>query len=47
MIPESKRPGVASSALRFKLKESEHDWKPQRLENGKWACNHKCKDKAA
>lgn len=20
-------------------------WKPERLENGKWACNHKCKDK--
>lgn len=20
-------------------------WNPERLENGKWACNHKCKDK--
>ena len=22
-------------------------WNPQRLMNGKWACNHKCKDKTA
>lgn len=22
-------------------------WNPTRLENGKWACNHKCKDKSA
>ena len=21
------------------------DWKPRRLSNGKWACNHKCRDK--
>lgn len=21
------------------------DWKPEKLRNGKWACNHKCKDK--
>ena len=21
------------------------DWNSERLENGKWACNHKCKDK--
>ena len=20
-------------------------WRPERLENGKWACNHKCRDK--
>ena len=20
-------------------------WNPERLENGKWACNHKCRDK--
>ena len=20
-------------------------WNPEKLENGKWACNHKCKDK--
>ena len=23
----------------------ESAWSPERLENGKWACNHKCKDK--
>lgn len=22
-------------------------WNPERLENGRWACNHKCKNKAA
>lgn len=22
-------------------------WNPERLENGKWACNHRCKDKTA
>ncbi len=21
------------------------DWEPEKLRNGKWACNHKCKDK--
>lgn len=21
------------------------DWNPKQLENGKWECNHKCKDK--
>ena len=20
-------------------------WNPEKLENGKWACNHKCRDK--
>ncbi len=22
------------------------NWAPEKLDNGKWACNHKCKDKA-
>lgn len=22
-------------------------WNPPQLDNGKWACNHKCKDKTA
>ena len=22
-------------------------WNPEKLENGKWACNHKCRDKNA
>lgn len=25
----------------------DHERAPQQLENGKWACNHKCKDKKA
>ncbi|KAK7635753.1 Sec63 Brl domain-containing protein [Phyllosticta citricarpa] len=25
----------------------QHEWQPTKLENGKWACNHKCKDKNA
>ncbi|MCJ1414208.1 Sec63 [Xylographa parallela] len=24
-----------------------HEWEPQRMGNGKWSCNHKCKDKSA
>ncbi|MCJ1402260.1 Sec63 [Xylographa trunciseda] len=23
------------------------EWEPQRMKNGKWSCNHKCKDKSA
>ncbi|KAL8829578.1 MAG: hypothetical protein Q9170_006107 [Blastenia crenularia] len=26
---------------------NEQDWAPTQLQNGKWACNHKCKDKTA
>ncbi|KAI9838346.1 MAG: hypothetical protein M1819_005614 [Sarea resinae] len=26
---------------------SEEAWHPEQMENGKWACNHKCKDKTA
>ena len=22
-------------------------WSPERLDNGKWACNHRCRDKTA
>ncbi len=25
--------------------DDENSWSPKQLENGKWACNHKCKDK--
>ena len=25
--------------------ENDGQWNATRLENGKWACNHKCKDK--
>ena len=43
--PVPRTSAIGSSALRFNLNETEHDWKPQRLGNGKWACNHKCRDK--
>lgn len=33
-VPESKATGTEQIA-----------WRPERLENGKWACNHKCRDK--
>ena len=33
-VRDSKAAGTEGSA-----------WNPERLENGKWACNHKCKDK--
>ena len=26
-------------------RSEQNAWNPERLENGKWACNHKCKDK--
>ena len=26
---------------------NEPEWNPRRLDSGKWACNHKCKDKNA
>lgn len=37
------------SALGPKVRneQEDEDWEPVRLENGKWACNHKCKDKTA
>ncbi len=30
---------------RKKLPTKQPTWNPERLNNGKWACNHKCKDK--
>ena len=43
-VPTERRlkPSVRDS----KAAETEESaWNPERLENGKWACNHKCKDK--
>lgn len=38
------KPGVLES----KANKTEHTaWNPEKLGNGKWACNHKCKDKTA
>ena len=40
--PDLKRKGQNNTAG-----TGDHDeWEPKRLSNGKWACNHKCKDKA-
>ena len=43
--PVSRSSAVGASVLHSNRKEGGRDWKPQRLENGKWACNHKCRDK--
>ena len=34
-----------SSEARSIYIRPDKNWTPQRLSNGKWACNHKCKDK--
>ncbi|MCJ1472198.1 Sec63 [Lambiella insularis] len=34
-------------ALKSHATSRDRLWKPQQLETGKWACNHKCKDKTA
>lgn len=38
---EGTKPGVSTKA------DVSVDWEPRRLDNGKWACNHKCKDKTS
>ena len=46
--PTLKQRRLKSSIQRSKETGTEHiAWNPKRLENGKWACNHKCKDKTA
>lgn len=35
----------AQSQSRNRTSAPQSGWTPERLENGKWACNHKCKDK--
>ena len=34
-----------SLAERRAIGNEQTAWKPERLGNGKWACNHKCRDK--
>ena len=47
-IPNSDQHGSKSSSLGHKESTGERTkWNPEKLENGKWACNHKCKDKTA
>ena len=39
---------LKSGVLESKANKTEHTaWNPEKLGNGKWACNHKCKDKTA
>ena len=46
--PRSKQRRLKSSVGKIKATGSEQiAWNPERLDNGKWACNHKCKDKTA
>lgn len=46
--PRSKERKLEPRVRESKAPETEQIvWKPERLGNGKWACNHKCKDKTA
>lgn len=38
-------PSRSQPAIRDEIDAGE--WVPKKLENGKWACNHRCKDKTA
>lgn len=46
---KSKKTGINSKTPRDakEAHELEEVSEPTRLENGKWACNHKCRDKSA
>ncbi len=37
--------GAAEKTSGNSTKIGQGAWAPEKLENGKWACNHKCKDK--
>ena len=46
--PRSKQVKLKSNPVENKAAGTElSTWIPERLENGKWACNHRCKDKTA
>ena len=46
--PRLKQMKLKSNPVEYKAAETElSTWIPERLENGKWACNHRCKDKTA
>ena len=36
---------LSSDSQHRRANPEESSWNPEKLENGKWACNHKCKDK--
>lgn len=42
-LPKSKENGNTTKAKRTMSDDQE---RPTQLPNGKWACNHKCKDKS-
>ncbi|KAK8183963.1 Sec63 Brl domain-containing protein, partial [Phyllosticta citribraziliensis] len=47
-VPTTKKGKRADTNLRKKQAPAlQHEWRATKLENGKWACNHKCKDKNA
>jgi hypothetical protein len=37
---------MVRSIIKEDIDEAEEEYEPVRLANGKWACNHKCKDKS-
>ena len=46
--PGSKQAKLKPSVEKMKTTATAQTaWNPERLGNGKWACNHKCKDKTA
>ncbi|KAJ5448725.1 Nucleotide-sugar transporter [Penicillium cf. griseofulvum] len=42
-----KAPNPQEDDWRIEMDELENEYEPVRLANGKWACNHKCKDKTS
>lgn len=38
---------ISNSTMPKTASVDHNTWKPERLDNGKWACNHSCKDKTA
>lgn len=46
--PHSKHSEPATNQqILARVDRKESEWNPRRLDNGKWACNHKCRDKTA
>ncbi|MCJ1225906.1 Sec63 [Toensbergia leucococca] len=45
MTSNTSKSNVSSTPQTTSAIENDHSWEPTQLENGKWACNHKCKDK--
>jgi hypothetical protein len=43
--PKSKQRRIAPGSKQVNTEQTV--WNPERLGNGKWACNHKCKEKTA